>query len=102
MKRSIRRTLEAKKATIKVIDDTEYLIYKGDLDAEAEELIKEASEDSASLQVTSHNVLHGMKSDEFKTYLEEQQKQLKAEENDACFSKYSVQRTIDIVKKNSN
>ena len=94
--------LEAKKATIKVIDDTEYLIYKGDLDAEAEELIKEASEDSASLQVTSHNVLHGMKSDEFKTYLEEQQKQLKAEENDACFSKYSVQRTIDIVKKNSN
>ena len=89
--------LGAKKATIKVIDDTEYLIYRGDINAEAEELVKDESESTA--QVTKHTVLHSMKSDDFKKFVEEQQKNLKAEENEACFSKYTVQRTIDIIKK---
>ena len=89
--------LKAKQATIKVINDTQYLLYRGDIDAEAEELVKEESESTSN--VSSHTVLHAMKGDDYKTYLEEQQKELKCEVNDACLSKYTVQRTIDILKK---
>ena len=39
-----------------------------------------------------------MKDDDYKSYLEEECKKLKYDTNDACLSKYTVERTVDIVK----
>lgn len=88
------KDLGDKKATVKTIDDTHYLIYKGSISDEAKTLSDEASDGST---VTKSTVLHKMKDDDFKTYLEEERKKLKYEKNDACFSKYTVNRTIQII-----
>lgn len=168
------KELKDKDATVKTIDDTHYMIYRGSIDEEAELLVKEkeeepeeetsetteetseestestaseaseesagstaseASEESAestasetseessestasetseeskageeatveeeeeSLPITKDAVLHAMKDEDFKTFLEETQKSLKKDVNESCLSKYSAQRTYDAVKK---
>ena len=40
-----------------------------------------------------------MKSEEYKEFFEDEVDKLKYERNDACISKYSVMRTVDILKK---
>lgn len=88
------KELGDKKATVKTINDTHYLIYKGSISDEAKNLSDEASDGST---ITKNTVLHKMKDDDFKTYLEEERKKLKYEKNDACLSKYTVNRTIQIL-----
>ncbi len=89
------KELGDKKATVKTIDDTHYLVYKGSISEEAKALIDGTYENTT---VTSDTIRHKIKDDEFEKYLDGEEKNLKYEMNDACISKYSVQRTIDIVK----
>ena len=84
-----------KKATVKTIDDTHYLVYKGSISEEAKALIDGTSENTT---VTADTIRHKMKDDEFEKYVDSEEKKLKYEMNDACISRYTVQRTIDIVK----
>ena len=92
------KDLGDKKATVKTIDDTHYLVYKGSISEEAKALIDGTSENTT---VTADTIRHKMKDDEFKKYIEDEEKKLKYEVNDACMSRYTVQRTIDIVKSYS-
>lgn len=87
--------LDDKKATVKTIGDVHYLVYKGSISEEAKALVDGTSENTT---VTSDTVRHEMKDDEFEKYVDSEEKKLKYETNDACMSKYTVQRTIDIVK----
>ena len=89
------KELDEKKATVKEIDNTMYLIYKGSISEDAEKI---SDDSSAEDSISRINILYGMKNDEFKEFLEAEQAKLKYEKNDNCISKYSVQRTIDIVK----
>lgn len=91
------KALGEKKATVKQIDDNYYLIYKGSIS----ELAKDLESDDDDAEVSRSTILHNMKNDDYKKYLEKEQKKLKYETNDACLSKYTVQRTIDIVSQDS-
>lgn len=82
--------LDEKKATIKTINNTYYLIYKGTV-ADKVSTIEEDESVNTSL-------LHRMKDEEYKQYLDDEEAKLKYETNDACLSKYTVQRIIDILK----
>ena len=94
------KELDEKKATVKTIDNTHYLIYKGSISDKAKELTKESTDSenasASTSSVSKDSVLHKMKDDDFKSYLEEERKKLKVDTNDACLSKYSVDRTIKI------
>ncbi len=92
------KELDDKKAAVKTIDNTHYLIYKGSIDDEAKTLPEEADEVG---DISKHQIRHEMKDDDFKSYIDEEQKKLKYEVNDACLSKYSVSRTVDIMKSNA-
>lgn len=89
--------LDDKKATVKTINDTHYMIYKGSLDDEAKAMLDDSQETTST--ITKDTVLHKMKDEDFKDYIETERKKLKYDTNEDCLSKYSVQRTIDIVKK---
>lgn len=88
------KALDEKTATVKRIDDNFYLIYRGSISELAKGLDSDDDE-----TVSKSTVLHNMKNDEYKEYLEKEQKKLKYETNDACLSKYTVQRTVDIVSQ---
>ncbi len=94
-------SLEAGKAKIATIDNTMYFIYRGNIDDKVDVLVDEAPEDTTKEYILKSTILTSMKSDDYDKYLEEQQKELKITKNDDCISKYTVQRTIDIVKKKS-
>ncbi len=89
------KELGDKKATVKTIDDVHYLIYKGSISEEAKQLIDGTSENTT---VTADTIRHKMKDDEFDKYVESEEKKIKYDMNDACMSKYTVERTVDIVK----
>lgn len=89
------KELGDKKATVKTFDDVHYLIYKGSISEEAKALIDGTYENTT---VTSDTIRHKIKDDEFEKYLDGEEKKLKYEMNEDCMSKYTVQRTIDIVK----
>lgn len=87
------KDLKEKQATVTTIGDTYYLIYKGAIADQVSTL------SDTSTQINQRTkVLHKMKDDEFKSYLDEEEKKTSYETNDACLSKYSVQRTVDIIK----
>lgn len=88
--------LKEKKATTAKIDDTQYMIYKN---AIAEKADKVGTDEENGL--TKSEVLYSMKNEEYKTYLEDEQKKLKYETNDACLSKYTVSRTFSITLEDS-
>ena len=85
--------LKEKEATVTSIDDTYYLIYKGAIADQVSKLTDE--DDTSGLRTT---ILHKMKDDEFKKYLDDEEAKLKYETNDACLSRYSVQSTVDKIK----
>lgn len=88
--------LKEKTATVVKIDDTQYMIYRGDIKAKADSV---GSEEADALSKSS--VLYSMKNEEYKAYLEEEQKKLSYETNDACLSKYTVSRTVSIIQSES-
>ena len=57
-----------------------------------------AENEEETLTITKDTVLHSMKDDDFKTFIESEQKKIKPEVNDSCLSKYTIQRTYGIVK----
>ena len=75
-------------ATVTTIDDTYYLVYKGAIADKVSTLEDET---------TNNSLLHTMKDDEYNEYLDSEEEKLKYEVNDACLSKYTVQRVIDII-----
>jgi len=93
------KSAEVGKAEVKTIDNTMYFIYRGDINDKVEILVDETPENTEKEFILKNTVLTSMKSDDYDKYLKEQQKNLKITKNDACISKYTVQRTIDICKK---
>lgn len=85
--------LKEKQATVTSIDDTYYLIYKG---AIADQVSTLSDNETKINQRT--RVLHKMKDEEFKKYLDDEEAKLKYETNDACLSRYSVKSTVDKIK----
>ncbi len=70
-------------------DDTViYVIYKG---------VIEDKLDTLEDETTLSSLLHTMKDDEYEEFLDEEEAELEYEINEACVSKYTVQRVVDIV-----
>lgn len=87
--------LDTGKATTKKIDGSYYLIYKGDAASKYDEVT-----DEENGTITKTSILYSMKNEDYKSYLEEEQKKLKYDTNDASLSKYTVARTVSIVTAN--
>lgn len=86
-------------ATVTTINDTLYFIYRDSV-SELSKKIKyqeDAGEDETDY-VDKEDIVYTMKKDEFDEYIENEKKNLKYETNDACISKYTVDRMIKIVK----
>lgn len=100
------KDLEEKKAGVKEIDGTYYMVYKGSI-AEKAEKIREVDdtkqEDQIALStgdaVSRQTILQEMKSDDFKKFQEDEQAKLTYEMNNDCLNRYTVGRTIDIITK---
>ena len=91
---------DLKKAEVVTIGDKVYLIYKGSIKEKAADIKPEdeiTEEDSGA--VSRNSIVTKMKSEEYKEFFEDEVDKLKYERNDACISKYSVMRTVDILKK---
>ncbi len=85
------KALGDKKATVKLIDDTYYLFYKGSIS----EKYNTISDDETSANgITRLSIVHKIKDDEFDKYIEAEKKKLKYDTNNDCISKYSVERTV--------
>ena len=98
MKKEI-KDLPTKKAVVKTIDNTMYLLYKDDISNQVKNIKSDDEIDSESTtDISRTGILHEMKDDDYDKYIEEQKKSLDYKKNDACMSKYTVQRTVDIVK----
>lgn len=95
------KSLGDKKATVKLIDDTYYLLYKGSISEKAEKISDDTSVEDAISRI---DIVHKMKDDEFDKYIEAEKKKLKYDTNNDCLSKYTVERTVNLYKEfvNSN
>ena len=95
------KSLGDKKATVKLIDDTYYLLYKGSISEKAEKITDDTSVEDAISRI---DIVHKMKDDEFDKYIEAEKKKLKYDTNNDCLSKYTVERTVNLYKEfvNSN
>lgn len=89
------KELEEGKATCLEVNSSYYFVYKGKI-ADKLSTIASGSEESEVVQ-NRLAVLHKMKNDEYQNYLDEEAKKTKYETNDACLSKYSVKRAVDII-----
>ena len=89
------KALGDKKADVKTIDDTYYLLYKGSINEKAKNITDDSTKQDA---ISRLNIVHDIKDDEFDKYVEAEKKKLKYDTNDACISKYSVERTVNIIK----
>ncbi len=89
------KALGDKKADVKTIDDTYYLLYKGSINEKAKNITDDSTKQDA---ISRLNIVHDIKDDEFDKYVEAEKKKLKYDTNDACISKYSVERTVKIIK----
>lgn len=89
------KALGDKKATMKIINDTYYLLYKGSI---AEKSAKITDDTGTEDAISRLGILHKMKDDEFDKMIEDEKKKLKFDTNDDCLSKYSVERTVKIIQ----
>ena len=89
------KELGDKKATVKLIDDTYYLLYKGSVSEKASKITDDTETKDAISRI---GIVHEMKDDEFDKYIESEKKKLKVDTNDDCISKYSVERTINLIR----
>lgn len=89
------KELEEGKATCLEVNSSYYFIYKGKI----EDKLSTIASDSEESEVIQNRlaVLHKMKNDEYQDYLDEEAKKTTYDTNDACLSKYSVKRTVDII-----
>ncbi len=95
---------EAEEKVAKVVDinDTKYLIYKGNINDKIKDIkYSEDVKDGDKDVVSRDSIVSKMKGEEFENFLDEEQSKLDYTRNDACIAKYSVLRNIDIIKKNS-
>ncbi len=89
------REAEVGKPVVKTIEDRLYLIYRLDVSKRVDDLVGEAK--SVDF-ITRDDVVKEMKNDEYEQFLKDEQKNLSYEKNSACLDRYSVKRTIDILK----
>lgn len=91
----VQKTIEGLKegqSEVKEINNQYYIFYKGKIEDKLSNL------DDKS---TNTSLLHTMKDEEYNKYIDDAEAKLKYEKNDACLSKYTVQRTVDILKSYS-
>lgn len=93
--KKIFQELNDKTATVRTIENSTYLIYKGSITEDAERISDEADENV----ISRSSILQDMKGDEYNEYIKSEQKTIVYDLNPDCLSKYSIQRTIDILKK---
>ena len=94
------KELSEKQAVVKTIDNQMYIIYKAPIADYVSKIKTDDKIDATDMtQISRTNILYSMKSDEFEDYLDSEKKKLDYDKNDACMSKYTVQRTIDIIKE---
>lgn len=84
---AIKKLDDGKSTTLK-LDSTYYFIYKGAIKDEVKKL---TDKDDTS---TRFSVLHELKDDDFEDYIAKQAKELKYEQNDAAFAKYTPSRVV--------
>ncbi len=90
------KALGDKKATVKLIDDTFYMLYKGSIKDKAKNITDEEGKEDA---ISRLDIVHKMKDDEFDKLIEDEKKKLKYDTNEDCISKYSVERTANLFKE---
>ena len=91
---------ETKVAKTVTINDTLYLIYKGDINDRVSHI--KASSDSTEEDadaISRESVLGNMKKDEFDEFLDKETEKVDCTKNDDCLNKYSVMRTVNILKE---
>ncbi len=99
LKKAVQDAAE-KKAEIVTINDKVYLIYKGSIKEKAADIKPddEITEENSGA-VSRNSIVSKMKAEEYKEFFEDELDKLKYVRNDACIAKYSVMRTVDILKK---
>lgn len=89
-------------ATVVTKNDTIYLVYKTDINEKAKNI--KYSEDITEQDtgaISTESIVSKMKKQEFEDFLDQEIDKLDYTRNDACIARYSVMRTVDIVKKNT-
>ena len=91
---------ETKVAKTVTINDTLYLIYKGDINDQVSKIksTKDTTEENTDA-ISRESILSNMKKEEFNDYLDKQTEKCDCTKNDACINKYSVTRTVNILKE---
>lgn len=87
LKNALEKLDEGKSTTLK-LDTAYYFIYKGKISDEVGTL---TDKDDTSTRIS---VLHELKDDDFEDYIAKQAKELKYEQNDAAFAKYTPSRVV--------
>ena len=77
------------------LDSYYYFIYKGNISDQLDTIADDSDDDEVISNRLS--IVHDMKDDEYDEYLEEEKENTEYEINDACISKYTVQRVINII-----
>ncbi len=86
-----------KTAETKTIDSTLYLVYRYDISEKAD-TIKSAEAEEEETGIDRDSVLQNMKKDDFDKYINDYIEKFDYSSNDACLDKYSVGRTISIMR----
>ncbi len=93
------KALGENKAVLKEIDDTLYFVYKAPIADYTSKITKDSEmNEEDSTQIARSNILKSMKNSDYEEYIKAEKEKLKYTKNDACMSKYTIQRTVDIVK----
>lgn len=87
-----------KTAVTKEIDSTLYLVYRFDISQKADTIKSADAESEEETGIDRDSVLQNMKKDDFDKYISDYVEKFDYETNDACLDKYSVGRTIGIMK----
>ncbi len=91
---------EVKKAKTVTIHDTLYLIYKGDINEKVADLkYPEDIKEDDTTSISRLSVARNMKTEEYEDFLDKEIDKLDYTRNDDCIAKYSVMRTVGIIKE---
>ncbi len=91
--------MKDKEAKAQEIDGSLYVIYKAPI-ADYANNIKKAEEitETDTTAVSKTTVLHNMKDEDFKSYIDSEKKKTKYDKNQPCLDKYTISRTISIIE----
>lgn len=90
---------EVGKAYLTTVNDTMYLVYKTDINEKAKSIkYSEDITEEDSGAVSREGIVSKMKKDEFEEYLDQEIDKLDYTRNDPCIYKYSVMRTVGMIR----